>query len=194
MAMNAFALLVPLAALMPLMWNTARGGPAAASGHAAVMNPPPAQTDGFFDSGGVRIHYVEAGQGPAVVLIHGYIANADRHWLQTGVFANLAADHRVIALDCRGHGLSDKPIEPEAYGMEMANDVVRLLDHLRIRRAHIVGFSMGAFIAAHLATTRADRLASVSFGHHPIRNGRSPTNGTLRHPRAIWRAIRPSGR
>jgi pimeloyl-ACP methyl ester carboxylesterase len=152
------------------MWNMARGGPAAESGRAAVMPLPPAQTDGFFDSGGVPIHYVEAGQGPAVVLIHGYIANADRHWLQTGVIANLAADHRVIALDCRGHGLSDKPTEPEAYGMEMANDVVRLLDHLRIRRAHIVGFSMGAFIAGHLATTRADRLASVSFvGHHPIR-------------------------
>jgi pimeloyl-ACP methyl ester carboxylesterase len=169
MSMNVFGLLVPLTALVPLMWNIAQGGVLAGS-RCAVMHPPPVQADGFVDSGGVRIHYVDAGQGSAVVLIHGYIANADRHWVQTGVFANLAADHRVIALDCRGHGLSDKPAEPEAYGTEMANDVVRLLDHLRIRRAHIVGFSMGAFIAGHLATTRADRLASVTFvGHHPIR-------------------------
>jgi pimeloyl-ACP methyl ester carboxylesterase len=163
-------LLVLLTALVPLLWGAGHGGVAAGSRGAAVMELAPAQAGGFFDSGGVRIHYVEAGQGPAVVLIHGYIANADRHWVQTGVFANLAADHRVIALDCRGHGLSDKPTEPEAYGIEMANDVVRLLDYLRIRRAHIVGFSMGAFIAGHLATTRADSLASVSFvGHHPIR-------------------------
>jgi pimeloyl-ACP methyl ester carboxylesterase len=104
---------------------------AAGNQRATVMDLLPTQADGFFNSGGLRIHYVEAGQGPAVVLIHGYIANADRHWLQTGIFANLA-DHRVIALDCRGHGLSDKPTKPEAYGMEMANDVVRLLDHLGI--------------------------------------------------------------
>ena len=130
----------------------------------------PGQADGFFNSAGVRIRYVEAGQGPPVVLIHGYIANADRHWVQTGVFENLAADHRVIALDCRGHGQSDKPTDPGAYGLEMANDVLRLLDHLKIRRAHVVGFSMGAFIVGRLVTTRPDRVASATFvGHHPIR-------------------------
>jgi pimeloyl-ACP methyl ester carboxylesterase len=103
-------------------------------------------------------------------LIHGYLGNVDRHWVNNGVFASLAKDHRVIALDCRGHGKSDKPIEPEAYGAEMAEDIVRLLDHLNIRRAHVVGFSMGAFIAGHLATRHGDRLLSVTFvGHHPVR-------------------------
>jgi pimeloyl-ACP methyl ester carboxylesterase len=90
--------------------------------------------------------------------------------VQTGVFSNLAADHRVIAVDCRGHGQSDKPTESAAYGIEMANDVVRLLDHLNVRRAHVVGFSMGAFIAGRLVTTHANRIASATLvAHHPIR-------------------------
>jgi pimeloyl-ACP methyl ester carboxylesterase len=126
--------------------------------------------DRIFDSHGARIRYVEAGEGPVVVLIHGYTANADRHWINTGLFANLARDHRVIALDCRGHGGSDKPTDPQAYGTEMARDVVRLLDHLQIPQAHIVGFSMGAFLAGHLLTTDGGRFLSVTFvGHHPIR-------------------------
>jgi pimeloyl-ACP methyl ester carboxylesterase len=126
--------------------------------------------DHFFDSDGVRIRYIEAGLGPPVVLIHGYLADADRHWVSTGVFADLEKDHRVIALDCRGHGKSDKPSQPTEYGAEMANDVVRLLDHLEIQRAHVVGFSMGAFIVGRLVTAHSERLISATFaGHHPIR-------------------------
>ena len=126
--------------------------------------------DRFFDSNGVRIRYVEQGQGPPVVLIHGYTGNAERHWMNPGVFANLASDHRVIALDCRGHGKSDKPNSPAAYGAEMGKDIVRLLDYLNIRRAHIVGYSMGAIIAGHLLTTDADRFLSATFvGHHAVR-------------------------
>ena len=102
--------------------------------------------------------------------IHGYTGYIERHWIATGVFANLAKDHRVIALDCRGHGKSGKPTDPKAYGAEMAQDIVRLLDHLKIRRAHVVGFSMGAMIAGPLLITNADRLLTVTFvGHHPVR-------------------------
>ena len=170
MAMNAVRLRVLSIALVLFLCGTGQDGMASGNRRAAVMDLPPTHVDGFFNSAGVRIRYVEAGQGPPVVLIHGYIANADRHWVQTGVFANLAADHRVIALDCRGHGQSDKPTEPDAYGLEMANDVLRLLGHLKIGRAHVVGFSMGAFIAGRLVTTHADRVASATFvGHHPIR-------------------------
>ena len=76
----------------------------------------------------------------------------------------------MIALDCRGHGKSGRPDNPTAYGAEMGRDVVRLLDHLKIQRAHIVGFSMGAFIAGHLLTTDADRFLSATFvGHHAVR-------------------------
>jgi pimeloyl-ACP methyl ester carboxylesterase len=127
--------------------------------------PPP---DQFFDSNGVRIRYVEQGQGAPVVLIHGYTGNLERHWIAPGVFANLAQDHRVIALDCRGHGKSGKPTDPAAYGAEMSQDVVRLLDHLKLPRAHIVGFSLGAIILGPLLTTNADRFISATFaGHHP---------------------------
>jgi pimeloyl-ACP methyl ester carboxylesterase len=123
--------------------------------------------DRFFDSNGVRIRYVEQGQGPPVVLIHGYTGNLERHWINPGVFANLANDYRVIAIDCRGHGKSGKPTNPRAYGAEMGKDIIRLLDHLKIRRAHIVGFSMGAIIAGHLLTTNADRFLSATLVGHP---------------------------
>ena len=119
--------------------------------------------DQFFDSNGVRIRYVEQGQGPAIVLMHGYTGTADRHFLANGVFANLAKDHRAIAIDLRGHGKSGKPTAPSAYGEEMARDVVRLLDHLKIPRAHVLGYSLGGFIASRLATLHPDRLISVVY-------------------------------
>jgi pimeloyl-ACP methyl ester carboxylesterase len=131
---------------------------------------PPALQDKFFDSNGVQIRYVDHGQGPPVVMIHGYTGNLERHWVAPGVFANLAKDHRAIAFDCRGHGRSGKPSDPQAYGKEMSQDIVRLLDHLKVPRAHIVGFSMGAIIAGHLLTTSPDRFISATFvGHHPAR-------------------------
>jgi pimeloyl-ACP methyl ester carboxylesterase len=125
--------------------------------------------DRFFDSKGVRIRYIDQGEGPVVILVHGYLGNVERHWFKTSVFGDLVKDHRVIALDCRGHGKSDKPTTPEAYGAEMGKDIVRLLDHLNIPRAHVVGFSMGAIIAGHLLTTEPDRLLSVTLvAHYPV--------------------------
>ena len=62
------------------------------------------------------------------------------------VIHDLSHDCRVIALDCRGHGKSDKPTDPSQYGIEMVNDVVRLMDHLGIAKAHIIGYSMGGSI------------------------------------------------
>jgi pimeloyl-ACP methyl ester carboxylesterase len=119
--------------------------------------------DQFFDSAGVRIRYVEQGSGAPIVLMHGYTGTLDRHFIANGVFANLAKDHRVIALDLRGHGKSGKPHDPKAYGEEMARDVVRLLDHLKIRRAHVAGYSLGAFIAGRVAALHPDRLISVVY-------------------------------
>jgi pimeloyl-ACP methyl ester carboxylesterase len=127
--------------------------------------------DHFFDSNGVRIRYVEQGQGPAIVLMHGYTGTADRHFLANGVFANLAKDHRAIAIDLRGHGKSGKPAAPSAYGREMALDVVRLLDHLEIQRAHVIGYSLGAMIAGRLATLHPERLMSIAYiAALPLRN------------------------
>jgi pimeloyl-ACP methyl ester carboxylesterase len=114
-----------------------------------------------FDSNGVAIHYLVEGEGEPVVLIHGFAANARVIWALPGTLGALARDHRVIALDCRGHGKSGKPHDPKKYGNEMIEDVVRLLDHLKIDRAHVVGYSMGSVIALKLATQHPQRVRSL---------------------------------
>ncbi|HSL71384.1 MAG TPA: alpha/beta fold hydrolase [Longimicrobiales bacterium] len=76
---------------------------------------------------------------------------------------SLAADYRVIAIDQRGHGQSTKPVAPALYGPAMAQDVVALLDHLHIPRAHVVGFSLGAVVAAHVAANFSDRVRTASL-------------------------------
>lgn len=112
----------------------------------------------FFDSNGIRIHYTDEGSGEPVILIHGFATNADQNWRLPGITQGLAQEYRVIALDDRGHGLSDKPHEVDAYGLNMVDDVIRLMDHLKIEKAHIVGYSMGGFIALKLVTTYPDRV------------------------------------
>lgn len=117
-----------------------------------------------FDSDGVPIHYVVSGRVDAepVVLIHGFAGNVTDPW--SAISPSLEKDYRVIALDCRGHGRSGKPHEPEKYGVEMVRDVVRLLDHLKINDAHVVGYSMGAVIAVNVAARFPERVRSVTLG------------------------------
>jgi pimeloyl-ACP methyl ester carboxylesterase len=138
---------VQLAALLPLLPTAAR-----------------AAEDRFFDSAGLRIHYVEEGQGEPVILLHGYTADLKQQFIDTGIFPTLARHYRAIALDARGHGLSDKPHNRAAYGPEMGLDIIRLMDHLGIRRAHIVGYSMGAHIVAQLVTLHPERFATMVLG------------------------------
>ena|SRR5688500_4986035 len=108
---------------------------------------PQAQTSANFESGGVRLHYNVRGTGPPVLLIHGFTGSAQRHFETPGIVDTLEkAGYRVISMDCRGHGQSAKPLDSDAYGLHMVEDVVRLLDHLRIDRAHVVGYSMGGAI------------------------------------------------
>jgi len=120
--------------------------------------------DTGFDSAGVWIRYFAAGAGEPVVLIHGFIEDAERQWLRPGVVAALARRYRVYAMDARGHGKSAKPHTPAAYGPEMACDVVRLLGHLGHATAHLVGYSMGAHIIAQLLTLNPARVASAVLG------------------------------
>ena len=131
-----------------------------------------AADDRFFDSGGVRLRYVEGGSGPPVVLLHGFTADIERAWMRTGVMTDLSRDHRVIALDLRGHGRSDKPRDAGAYD-EIALDVVRLLDHLGIERAHAVGYSLGGIILARLLTTHEHRFLTVTLAAAAYRRAQS---------------------
>lgn len=116
----------------------------------------------YIDSNGARIHYTDEGTGEPVILVHGFAANADLNWRMPKIIANLSKDYRVIAFDNRGHGLSGKPHEADAYGVEMVEDIVRLMDHLEIEKAHVVGYSMGAFITLKLIAMHPDRLLSAA--------------------------------
>jgi pimeloyl-ACP methyl ester carboxylesterase len=120
--------------------------------------------EGSFLSNGVKLRYVTAGEGEPVILVHGFAASAFANWIMPGVFDALSQHYRVIALDNRGHGGSGKPHEPEKYGVEMAEDVVRLLDHLKIQKAHIVGYSLGAFITDKIVTTHPERCLTATLG------------------------------
>jgi pimeloyl-ACP methyl ester carboxylesterase len=128
----------------------------------------PGLRDQFLDSGGVKIHYVEQGSGDPVILLHGN-GGSVKEWTDSGLLQNLAHDFRVIAMDARGHGLSDKPHDPKAYGRQMSLDVLRLMDHLGLRKAHIVGYSMGGQTVAHLIVIAPERFASAVMGGAPGR-------------------------
>lgn len=135
---------------------------------ALVMSPlraaePPKEAD-FTASDGTRIHYYETGQGPAVILIHGYTGTGNGNWFSNGIADALAKNHHVVALDCRGHGKSDKPHDPEKYGPHMAQDVIDLMDHLKIKKAHVHGYSMGGYITTQLLAHHADRFISATYG------------------------------
>jgi pimeloyl-ACP methyl ester carboxylesterase len=117
-----------------------------------------------FDSIGVKIHYTIEGKGEPVVLIHGLYSSADINWRLPGTIKALAGKYQVITLDVRGHGHSDKPAREEDYGVEMAEDGIRLLDHLKIEKAHFVGYSMGGMIALKAITKHPDRAKSLTLG------------------------------
>jgi len=116
----------------------------------------------YFDSGGVRVHYTDEGRGEPVILVHGFANPANLQWRRTGRIGALSKDYRIIALDNRGHGRSGKPHDPEQYGTQMAEDLVRLMDHLDIEKAHIVGYSMGGFITLKMVTSHPDRVLSAA--------------------------------
>jgi pimeloyl-ACP methyl ester carboxylesterase len=130
----------------------------------AVSLLAPDVKDGTFESNGIPIHYRDWGSGKPVVLIHGFAMNASR-WEGARVPQKLAeAGYRALVIDCRGHGLSGKPHDPKAYGAEMARDVVRMLDHLKIEKADIVGYSMGGFVAGKVRELHPERLRSFVIG------------------------------
>ena len=126
----------------------------------------------YFDAGGVRIRYLERGAGTPVVLVHGFTGSIERSWIDTGVLPQLARDYRVIAFDLRGHGKSDAPHQPAAYE-HIALDVIGLMDHLGLQRAHIVGYSLGGIIAIKLLTTHPRRFLSALIGAAAYRRSQS---------------------
>lgn len=123
-----------------------------------------------FHHDGFDLAYVdvpaEGGVGEAVLLIHGFASSHGVNWVGPGWVGTLTkAGYRVVALDNRGHGRSSKSYDSADYFPDrMAGDAAALLDHLGIRQAHVIGYSMGARIAAFLALARPDLVATLVFG------------------------------
>ena len=118
-----------------------------------------------FDSDGVEIAYLDEGEGDPVLLIHGFASNVATNWIGPGwVKALTEAGFHVVAYDNRGHGHSGKLYDVKDYGAPlMAEDARRLLDHLRLARADVMGYSMGARISAFLAIAHPERVRSLVF-------------------------------
>lgn len=118
-----------------------------------------------FDSDGVRIAYLDEGAGDPILLIHGFASSIRDNWLDpTWVGFLTGHGFRVIAIDNRGHGRSEKLYDIAAYSPQlMAEDARRLLDHLAIQRADVMGYSMGARVTAFLALAHPERVRSAIF-------------------------------
>jgi pimeloyl-ACP methyl ester carboxylesterase len=119
-----------------------------------------------FSSDGVDIAFLDSGAGEPILLIHGFASNHVVNWGATGWIDTLKrAGRRPIAIDVRGHGRSEKLRDPEAYRLDlMADDAARLLDHLAIPRADVMGYSMGARIAVAMALGHPQRMRSMILG------------------------------
>lgn len=121
--------------------------------------PAPIATDrsGQIEADGISIHYAIYGKGSPVVFLHGGLANTDYWGNQVPA---VAAHHTVILIDSRGHGRSTRNSSPYGYDL-MADDVVALLDVLKIPKADIVGWSDGGILGIDLALRHKDRVGKV---------------------------------
>ena len=117
-------------------------------------------------SGGIEIACETEGEGSSVLLIHGFGANRTITWRNTGWFDLLTrAGHRVIALDCRGHGQSAKPHSPEVYDDRyMAGDAFAVLQQLEVSSADVIGYSMGAQLAIRLMHAHSPAVRRCVLG------------------------------
>jgi pimeloyl-ACP methyl ester carboxylesterase len=119
-----------------------------------------------FTHDGVTLDYIDEGAGDPVVLVHGFGSNKEMNWVGPSWTAALKrAGYRAIAFDNRGHGQSTKFYDPADYDLpKMAGDVAALMDHLRVARADLVGYSMGARIVGYAAVASPERVRSAVLG------------------------------
>ncbi|MFK8250972.1 alpha/beta fold hydrolase [Ancylobacter terrae] len=119
-----------------------------------------------FSHDGIRLAYLDEGEGEPIVLVHGFGSNKEINWVGPGWVSTLTrAGRRVVALDNRGHGDSEKLYEPDAYDPHlMAGDVAALMDHLGLPAADVMGYSMGGRISACLAIAAPERVRALILG------------------------------
>lgn len=119
-----------------------------------------------FHNGAVEIAFLDEGEGDPIVLVHGFASSKNVNWVYPAWVSELKNNgRRAIALDLRGHGDSSKLYEPEQYSIEiLGSDVIALLDHLKLERADIMGYSLGSRVAATLARSQPKRLRAAILG------------------------------
>ncbi len=124
-----------------------------------------------FNSNGIDIFFRTIGQGSPVVLIHGYALDSAM-WDDSTLLSALTAKHKVILIDLRGHGQSEKPTLPSDYGVKVGLDIINLLDHLELPEAHMLGYSMGSYVTGRLLVTHPNRIISATMvsGYFPFSN------------------------
>jgi pimeloyl-ACP methyl ester carboxylesterase len=127
-----------------------------------VPGPMPAATSsGTAKVNGIDLYYATYGSGDPVILLHGGLGNAD-YWANQ--VPELAKSHQVIVADSRGHGRSTRNADPYSYHL-MAEDIIGLMDHLKIGKAALVGWSDGGIIGLDIAMNHPDRLSKLfAFG------------------------------
>lgn len=127
---------------------------------------------------GVRIVYESVGQGAPVLLIHGFGSSRAQNWRATGWYEAVAArGFRVVAMDCRGHGESDKPHDPAMYSYtQMAGDALSVLEAADADQAHVIGYSMGGHLGLEMMMKHPEALRRLvvagvgeTYLHNPFR-------------------------
>lgn len=160
--------------LVALFIISCGGAPAAAptvqapTASPTLVPPTPGSTpdvlSGFVENDGVQIHYEVEGQGPPLILAH-WLMGSLEDWRLFGYVDALKANYRLILIDARGHGQSDKPHDPGAYALEkQVGDIVAVLDKLGVDKANYFGYSNGGTLGWALAKYAPDRLASLIIG------------------------------
>ncbi|MHA2087948.1 MAG: alpha/beta fold hydrolase, partial [Promethearchaeota archaeon] len=118
----------------------------------------------YFDNKGINIYYEVEGEGPPVIMIHGFTSSFELIWKKQNWVNLLKDNYRLILLDCRGHGNSDKPHDESYYGHKMTDDIVKLMGHLKIDKANFFGYSMGASMVFRLLLSYPQLFISAILG------------------------------
>jgi pimeloyl-ACP methyl ester carboxylesterase len=116
-------------------------------------------------SDGTKLAYECVGEGRPIVLVHGFASDRKQNWQTVGWYEALTgAGFRVVAMDCRGHGASDKPHDDGAYGDKMVSDIVSVMDAAGLSRADVMGYSMGGILTVGLLMTHGERVGRAIVG------------------------------
>ena len=135
----------------------------------------------YANNAGIKIHFEVEGHGPPIMMVHGFAGNLE-HWRAMGFVEKLSSDYRLILVDARGHGKSDKPQEQAAYDLKlMVQDMVAVLDSLGMERANYYGYSLGGRIGFRIPIYAPERFQSLMLGGatYPIRGDEDAKDDTL---------------